>query len=181
MTLRAIGYGFGTKEFAWPNALRVWLGEKLAGHHSEEIDQVTLLACNLDDVTGEVLGHTMERLLGAGALDVWFTPIQMKKNRPGTQVSVLCQLEEASALANLLLRETPTLGIRHQTVTRWKAARALEPVETPWGSIQMKVKVLDGEAVAASPEYDDCARLADAHGISVREVMEAAVKKWSGR
>jgi uncharacterized protein (TIGR00299 family) protein len=181
MTLQAVGYGFGAKDLDWANALRVWLGEELPLLHSEESDQVVLLACNLDDVTGEVLGHTMERLQAAGALDVWFTAIQMKKNRPATQVSVLCKAEEAEAVTKLLLRETPTLGVRHQTVSRQKAVRELQSVETPWGSVRIKVKYLAGEAVAASAEYDDCAHLADAHGVPVREVMEAAVRQWSGR
>jgi uncharacterized protein (TIGR00299 family) protein len=181
MVLHGVGYGFGSKEFEWPNALRVWLGEALTISPSEEIDQVTLLACNLDDVTGQVLGHTMERLLAAGALDVWFTPIQMKKNRPATELSVLCQPQEAEAMANLLLRETPTLGVRHQILSRSKAARELQPVETPWGTVRMKVKILAGKAVSASPEYDDCAHLAGKHGLPVHKVMEAAVRNWPGK
>ena len=174
MTIQAVGYGFGSKEFAWPNALRVWLGESLTTLPSEEVDQVTLLSCNLDDVTGEVLGYAMDGLFDAGALDVWFTPIQMKKNRPATQVSVLCHPRDATALSRLLLRETPTLGVRQQVVSRAKAGREMRQVETPWGSVRVKIKAVDGQAVAASPEYDDCARLAAEAGIPLHQVMAAA-------
>jgi uncharacterized protein (TIGR00299 family) protein len=180
MTVTAAGYGFGTKEFDWANALRVWLGEALsAAGHPERVEeaegaQIVQLACNVDDATGETLGYVMDRLLKAGALDVWFTPIQMKKNRPATQVSVLARPEDADALASLLLRETPTLGVRRQAFPRYCAERQMQKVETPWGSVRVKVKILEGKIVAASPEYDDCARLAAEAGVPLAEVMEAA-------
>ncbi len=181
MTVAAVGYGFGTKEFDWPNALRVWLGEALsAARHPEgtsegaEGGQIVQLACNLDDATGETLGYVMDRLLAGGALDVWFTPIQMKKNRPATQVSVLARPEDADALASLLLRETPTLGVRRQALPRYCAERQMQQVETPWGPVRVKVKILEGKIVAASPEYDDCARLATEAGVPLADVMEAA-------
>jgi hypothetical protein len=178
MTLHDVGYGFGTKEFDWPNALRVWLGTAAGAALSHDVDQVVLLACNIDDATGEVLGHTMERLLAAGALDAWFTPIQMKKSRPATQLSALCRPEAAQALTGLLLQETPTLGVRQQVLWRSKAAREVHSVETPWGTVRMKVKLLAGEAISASPEYDDCARLANEHKVSLLEVMDTAVRNW---
>ena len=174
MTLRAIGYGFGTKEFDWPNALRVWLGEPLSTLPSPLSDEVALLTCNLDDVTGETLGYAMDRLLAAGALDVWFTPIQMKKNRPATQLSLLCHPGHADALTSLVMRETPTLGVRRLILSRSVAARQVRQVETPWGPVHVKVKILAGTVVAASPEYDDCARLAAQAGVPLREVMAAA-------
>jgi uncharacterized protein (TIGR00299 family) protein len=174
MTLRTIGYGFGTKEFDWPNALRVWLGELLSTPASPEGDQVILLACNLDDATGETLGYTMDRLLADGALDVWFTPIQMKKNRPATQLSLLCRPGDADALTTLVLRETPTLGVRRQILSRSVAARQVRQVDTPWGPVRVKVKILAGETIAASPEYDDCARLAEQAGLPLQEIMAAA-------
>jgi uncharacterized protein (TIGR00299 family) protein len=182
MTVQAVGYGFGTKEFAFPNALRVWIGEPAGQAHSpaptpdqgDQGDEVVELACNLDDVTGEALGYAMERLLAEGALDAWFTPIQMKKNRPGVQVSVLARPEDAPALAALLLRETPTLGVRWQVLSRTKADREMRQVETPWGTVRVKVKLLAGKAVAVSPEYDDCARLAAQADVPLAEVMDAA-------
>ena len=174
MTVQAVGYGFGTKDFDWPNALRVWMGESLASAPAAERDEVVLLACNLDDATGELLGYTMDRALTAGALDVWFTPIQMKKNRPATLLSVLARSEDAADLAGLLLRETPSLGVRQRTVARTKAGREMRTVETPWGPVRAKLKILEGQVVAASPEYEDCARLAAEAGVPLADVMAAA-------
>lgn len=200
MTIHSVGYGFGSKELTpasgeepgLPNALRVWIGDPVAdespaplgvtvpapsassqsGAVTLERDEVLLLACNLDDTTGELLGHAMQRLLDAGALDVWFTPVQMKKNRPATQLSVLARPQDAHQLALLLLRETPTLGVRHQPLARTKASRELRTVATPWGPARVKVKLLAGQVVAASPEYDDCARLASETRLPLAEIME---------
>jgi uncharacterized protein (TIGR00299 family) protein len=174
MVIRRVGYGFGTKEFPWANALRVWLGEPLAPASSAEADEAVELSCNLDDATGEALGYAMQQLFAAGALDVWFTPIQMKKNRPATQLSVLARPEQAAALAELLLRDTPTLGVRAHAVHRTKASRQVREVETPWGNVRVKVKSLHGIALAAAPEYDDCAHLAASAGVPLIQVMEAA-------
>jgi hypothetical protein len=116
----------------------------------------------------------MERLFADGALDVWFTPIQMKKNRPATQISVLARPKDADRLAMLLLRETPTLGVRRQILTRTKADREIRKVATPWGPVRVKVKAVAGQTAAASPEYEDCARLASEAGVPLSEVMEAA-------
>jgi len=174
MAIRAVGYGFGTKEFAWPNALRAWIGDAPGEPTSEATDQVVEVACNLDDTTGQVLGYLLERLLAAGALDAWFTPIQMKKNRPATQLSVLARPEDAEALAVLVLRETTTLGVRYRRFSRHKAGRELLATATPWGPVRVKAKILQGKVIALAPEYDDCARLATAAGVPLIEVMEAA-------
>jgi hypothetical protein len=176
MTIQSVGYGFGSQPLAWANALRLWLGEPLTDQYTPDNDRVAQLACNLDDATGETLGYVMERLLAAGALDVWFTPIQMKKNRPGTQVSVLAHSEDVHSMAAVLLRETPTLGVRHQTLSRYKARREVEHLDTPWGSVRVKVKYLKGKAVAASPEFDDCARLASKAGVALADVVHAATR-----
>ncbi len=175
MTVTAIGYGFGTKELDWPNALRIWLGETTFQSHSEQ-DEVVLVECNLDDATGEILGYALERCLAAGALDVWFTPIQMKKNRPGVKISLLATPERFAALSDLLLRETPTLGVRYSVRRRRKAERRVRTVTTPWGEILLKDKVLDGQVVASSPEYEDCARLARESGVPLAEVYGTAVR-----
>jgi uncharacterized protein (TIGR00299 family) protein len=198
MAIQSVGYGFGSKELTTgegsepgaPNALRVWIGDPVAKGALATIepasretppstasagrDEVALLACNLDDVTGEVLGYCMERLFADGALDVWFTPIQMKKNRPATQLSVLARPEDADRLALLLLRETSTLGVRHQMLARTKAEREIQKVATPWGPVRVKVKAVAGQSIAASPEYEDCARLASEAGVPLSEVIEAA-------
>jgi uncharacterized protein (TIGR00299 family) protein len=175
MAVQAVGYGFGSKEFDWPNALRVWLGEPPAVKGRPEQDTVTRLSCNLDDATGETLAYAQEQLLAAGALDVWFTPIQMKKGRPATMLSMLCCPEDAEELAALILRETPTLGVRYHTESRFKAGREMRRVETPWGTVRVKLKVLDGQVISASPEHEDCAALAREAGVPLTEVMEAAI------
>ena len=175
LRIQAVGYGFGSREFDWPNGLRVWLGEDLSAPAQPDHDRVIQLSCNLDDATGELLGYVMDRLLGAGALDVWFTPIQMKKNRPAVMLSVLARPEEAAGLAQMLLRETPTLGVRWQHLERTIADREMQQVETPWGPVRVKAKLLQGQIVALSPEYEDCARLAAQAGVPLAEVMAAAM------
>lgn len=180
MRVGKIGYGFGSKEFPWANALRVWLGEREHTHHTEH-DEVIEMECNLDDTTGETLGYTMERLFEAGALDVWFTPIQMKKNRPGVLLSALASLDKADALAQVMIRETSTLGVRTFPPShRLKADRRMAQVETPWGAVRVKEKWLDGQRIAASPEYEDCARLARESGEPISRIMNAAVQAANG-
>jgi len=174
MTVQAVGYGFGTKEFDFPNGLRVWLGETLPVSRLPEEDHVVRLSCNLDDATGETLAYAQEKLLAAGALDAWFAPIQMKKGRPGTMLSVLCRPEDAPNLAGLILRETPTLGVRYHRESRFKAGRETRQVETPWGTVRVKLKLLGEQVISASPEYEDCAALARRAGVPLAEVMEAA-------
>lgn len=172
MRLRAVGYGFGEKEFPWPNAVRAYLGD-LEG--VERREAVLLLECNLDDTTGEMLGYVMERLFAAGALDVWFTPIQMKKSRPGILLSALARPEDADALAAIVLRETPTLGVRLRPAERIVAERREQVVETPWGKVRVKEKWLGGERVAGSPEYEDCARISRERGVPLAEVYQVVV------
>lgn len=173
MRVRAVGYGFGEKEFPWPNAVRAWLGE---WEETAARETVYLIECNLDDATGEVLGYAMERLFAAGALDVWFTPVQMKKNRPGVVLSALARPEEADALAAVILRETPTLGVRMRPVERVVADRRVARVETEWGTVRVKEKWLDGRRVAVSPEYEDCARIARERGIPLQDVYAAVLR-----
>jgi uncharacterized protein (TIGR00299 family) protein len=174
MSITSVGYGFGTKELDWPNAVRVWLGETSRTESDEDQDQVALLECNLDDATGETLGYALEQCLAAGALDVWFTPIQMKKSRPAVKLSVLCLPNLMTQMAQLILRETPTLGVRHVVLHRTKARRRIVNVQTEWGTVRVKQKLLDGEVVASSPEYEDCARLAREAGASLAQVEDAA-------
>jgi uncharacterized protein (TIGR00299 family) protein len=176
MHVQRVGYGFGDKQFPWANALRVWVGELSHGHtHAYEQDHVVEIECNLDDVTGETLGYAMERLFDAGALDVWFTPIQMKKNRPGVLLSLLSPADRVEALSLILMRETSTLGVRlFPPAHRLKADRRVREVETPWGTVRVKEKWLGDQCLAASPEYEDCARLARATGTPITRVMDTA-------
>ena len=174
MRVQAVGYGLGSKSFPWANALRVWIGERERVHHHER-DHVIEMECNLDDVTGETLGYTMERLFAAGALDVWFTGIQMKKNRPGVLLSVLSPVDRVDDLSLIMMRETSTLGVRlFPPSHRIKASRQMREVETPWGTVRVKEKWLHGERLAVSPEYEDCARLAREAGVPVIQVMNKA-------
>jgi uncharacterized protein (TIGR00299 family) protein len=165
-----VGYGFGTRELAWPNALRIIVGGEARGLLT---DRVVEIQTNLDDATPEELGFAMERLLEAGALDVAFSPLQMKKNRPGVLVRVLGRPEDGQRLAELVLEHTSALGARVQTIERLIARRSERMVSTPWGEVRVKVKHL-GDREIVAPEYEDCARLARAANVPLREVYAAA-------
>jgi hypothetical protein len=171
LVMRQVGYGFGRKQLPWANCLRLCLGEPVSAREVET-DEVMVLETNLDNLSGEVLGDVMERLFQSGALDVTYTPMQMKKNRPATQISVIAPLDLAEDIALLLLRETTTLGVRLSRWQRLKAGRRQELVETPLGQVRVKLKLLAGRAVSVAPEYDDCRRLAEASALPLREVYE---------
>ena len=136
--------------------------------------RVAQLECNIDDMTAEALGFTLEQLLAGGVLDAWFTPITMKKGRPATLLSVLCRVEDAPVWRAWLLRETSTLGVRWRLCDRQVAQRSNDQVETPWGPVSRKLKLVDGVVVAAKPEYDDCARIAREHGVPIQQVIDTA-------
>lgn len=172
-----IGYGFGTREPAWPNAVRLLVGQTETKHGLLS-DAVVEIQTNLDDATPEALGFAMERLLQAGALDVAFSPLQMKKNRPGTLLRVLGRPEDGQRLAALVLEHTTALGVRLQTIQRLIARREMRTVDTPWGPVRVKLKLLQDREIVA-PEYEDCARLARAHNLALQQVYEAA-RRLSG-
>jgi hypothetical protein len=138
-------------------------------------EPVVELRCNLDDATGELVAYTIERLFAVGALDVWATPLVMKKGRPATQLSCLARPADGATLAALLLRETPTLGVRWEQMERVTAGRGTVSVATPWGPVRLKQKVLAGAVAAHAPEYEDCAALARAHDIPLAQVYAAAL------
>jgi uncharacterized protein (TIGR00299 family) protein len=174
MTVERIGHGAGTRDVPdRPNMLRLMIGTTADAANPAETDTVCLLETNLDDVPAEVIGYTFERLLEAGALDVWAVPVQMKKNRPGTILSVLTAEAIVPALETILFRETGTFGVRRHTVQRHKLQREACTVETPWGPVRAKRGWRDGLRVV-TPEYDDCARLAREQGIPLREVYQGA-------
>ena len=182
MTIDRIGVGVGGKDpAAFPNVVRLWLGEAVPASASQARqspdaeavqpfarwqDNVVLLETNLDNATGEQLGFAMERLFEAGALDVWHTPIQMKKNRPGVLLSALGPAALESRLAEVFLRDTPTLGVRVRPVGRYVADRDIVTVETEYGPMRVKRKLLGGQVVSAAPEYEDVAAAARATGWS---------------
>ena len=170
-----VGLGLGTKDPAgFPNALRVWLADLAQAEAASSVIQgeVVLLETNLDDVSGLVLGYTQERLFAIGALDVWNTPIQMKKNRPGTILSVLVPKDKEREASELILRETPTLGIRTRPVDRYVADRKMVTIETSLGPVIVKVKLLDGAAISAAPEPDEVRRIALETGTPFQEVYQ---------
>ncbi|HLZ27032.1 MAG TPA: nickel pincer cofactor biosynthesis protein LarC [Chloroflexota bacterium] len=168
-----VGCGFGTREPAWPNAVRLLVGEASASPLGLAKESVVEIQTNLDDSSPEELAFAMERLLEAGALDVAFSPLQMKKNRPGVLVRVLGRPEDGQRLAELVLVHTSALGARVQTIERLIAARSQRSVDTPWGSVRVKVKHL-GEREIVAPEYEDCARVARAANVPLSQVYAAA-------
>jgi len=172
LTIDAIGLGAGTRETPeQANILRLFVGTvELPSAH----DRVWMLETNLDDLPGEVVGHAMVKLMEAGALDAFVTPIQMKKNRPGVMISVLCDDAKIPAVEEILFRETTTLGIRRYPVSRHKIKRREVRVETPFGTIRGKLGLLENRPPSFSPEYDDCARAAAERGVSLLEVYDAA-------
>ena len=167
MTLQRVGMGAGKRDLEWPNVLRVLLGEPGAsGDTHVEIET------NIDDMNPQLFGAVMNKLFASGALDVFFTPIYMKKNRPATRISVIARQEDEDRLSQVLLRQTTTLGVRAKGVRRHEAGREIRRVTTRWGEALVKVKLLDGVAVQASPEYDNCVELADAAGVPVAQVLQ---------
>jgi hypothetical protein len=173
MTLRAVGYGAGGRDLPIPNVLRLFLGDQAASS-AGMVETLTMLETNIDDLNPEIYDYVMARLFQAGALDVFLSPIQMKKNRPATLLRVLCQPDEADALMAILFAETSTLGVRQQVVARHCLARSVQEVETPYGQVRVKVAGWGDGQVKAAPEYEDCRRLAEAHGVPLREVYRAA-------
>ena len=175
--IERVGYGFGRKQFPWPNCLRVCLGRAgKANQQSEsaDVDWVAVIESNIDNMTGELLGGLMDKLFSAGALDVNYTPIQMKKNRPAVMLTIICRVEEGTALSELLLSESSTLGVRISQVQRIKAQRVFERIETPFGPISMKIKRLGDRIISATPEYEDCQRIALEKGIPLEDVYDVA-------
>ncbi|MEZ4615535.1 MAG: nickel pincer cofactor biosynthesis protein LarC [Caldilineaceae bacterium] len=168
MQLQRIGLGAGQKEFAWPNIARLWLGAPTTG------GQLVQLETNIDDMNPEYYTAISERLFAAGAVDVWTTPIGMKKGRPGVLLSLLGPVAQEQGLADILLHETTTLGVRAHYVHRHEARRDFITVETHYGPVSVKRKWVYNELVGAKPEYEDCLRLAQEQGVPVRLVVEAA-------
>jgi uncharacterized protein (TIGR00299 family) protein len=180
MKVDRIGVGAGTRDLAeQPNVLRLFVGETQSDAHASqaagvETDQVWLLETNLDDLPAEIIGYCYDLLLAAGALDVYSTPIFMKKNRPGVMLSVLAPEAVVPALEEILFRETATLGIRRQPARRSKMHRRAQSIDTPWGPVKGKLAWREGRPPVFSPEYEDCARIAREKGVALRDVFATA-------
>lgn len=171
VTVLKTGYGAGTKDFEIPNMLRIILAQ----HPDQPAHPVWVLEANMDDISGELLGYTLEKLMAAGALDAYCIPVQMKKSRPGILLTVLCNQEHRNTLETMILRETSTLGIRRHTVDRTTMHRRIETVETPWGPVRIKVATWQ-DLEKITPEYEECRRIAQEQNLPLREVMAQVMR-----
>jgi hypothetical protein len=172
MRVQRVGVGTGSWPTREPNILRLWLGQPSQQPVTED---VMLVETNLDDLSPQISGHVLERLLEHGALDAWLTPVQMKKGRPGVTLSALCPPAATQRLADLLLDETTSLGVRTVAVARRILDRRAGEVDTRYGRVQIKLKLVDGRVVGAAPEYESCLRASEEHGVPLLEVYNDAV------
>jgi len=176
MSIERVGYGAGERDDpATPNVLRVLIGRAAEPRQAE---RVTVIECEIDDMNPQIFGVVMDRLYAAGALEVFYTPVQMKKNRPGTLLTVIATPDKRAQMADVIFRETTTIGLRHYDVERECLDREIVAVETPIGAVRFKIARRDGRIVNATPEFDDCAKLAAAHNLSVKEVQAIAVQAY---
>ena len=180
MTVEKSGYGAGTRDFAGrPNVLRIIIGERHAvGRPESAGSDVVKIECAIDDMNPQLFGPVFDRLFAAGALDVYTTPIQMKKGRPGALLTVLGRPDDRPALCEILFRETTTIGVRFETMARETLERRSEDVTIAGGVIRIKVATRHGEVVNAAPEFDDCVRVATVTGQSVKAVQAEALRAW---
>jgi len=183
MKIEKSGYGAGTREFAGhPNVVRLTVGEAastLAAKTASEA--LTVLEANLDDLNPQVFGYVMDRLLKEGALDAFVMPVQMKKNRPGALLTVLCKPPDASELTQLIFTETTTLGVRRREEVRQTLARRWENVTTEWGEVRIKIASMNGSVTNYAPEYEDCRRIAAQHHVPLKTVMQEASRLYQGK
>lgn len=179
MAVTTIGYGAGDRDVAdHPNVLRLMVGE---GTDAGSAERIVTIACEIDDMNPQLFGPLMDRLYHAGALDVYYAAVQMKKNRPGTLVTVIAPPEKRHELSGVLFRETTTIGVRYQEMHRERLERELRTVGTPVGPIKFKVARRDGSIVNAAPEFEDCARAAAERGLPIKDVQALATKAWLER
>ena len=179
MRVQKAGYGAGSRDLAGqPNVVRLTVGEAEASAGQERI---VVLEANLDDLNPQVFGYVMEKLLDAGALDVFGVPVQMKKGRPGMVLTVLTKPDDAGKMEQIIFSETTTLGVRQRTEHRTALARKWVSVSTQWGEVRMKVASLNGTVSNYSPEYEDCRKLAEAGGVPLKRVMQEAVQSYLGK
>jgi uncharacterized protein (TIGR00299 family) protein len=172
------GYGAGGRELKHhPNVLRVIVGESVTAIATTP-EVVSVMEANIDDLNPQVFGYVMDRLMDVGALDVFGTPVQMKKGRPGMLLTVLAKPEDAQKLAKLVFAETTTLGIRMREERREVLLRRSQSVKTQWGEVRMKVANLNGTVANYAPEYEDCRRIATDHGVPLKKVMQEAIRVY---
>lgn len=177
MVLETVGYGAGGRDLPIPNLLRVFIGE-ISSSDSATLDHLAVLETNLDDLNPEIYPYVIESLFAAGALDVTLTPIQMKKNRPGTQIQVLCEPSMMDSMRSILFRETTTLGIKQILVDRYSLPRTIQEVETPYGKIRVKIAEISPNIKKISPEFEDCRRAAQEHGIPITDIYQETIRSF---
>ena len=177
MKIEKTGYGAGSRDFpGFPNVARLVIGESAAPKTTSDV--ITVLEANLDDLNPQVFGYVMDRLLEQGALDVFGMPVQMKKNRPGTLMTVLCKPPDANVLTDIIFAETTTLGVRRREENRQTLARRWEPVPTPWGEVRIKIASMNGTDTNYAPEYEDCRRIASQQHVPLKTVMQEATRAY---
>ena len=184
MAVERTGYGAGSRIYdGFPNVLRIMIGETIADktERPQNRERLVILESNIDDLSPQIIGHVMDRAFELGASDCWFTPIQMKKNRPATLISILCRLELRSVLTDLLFKETSTLGIRFRDVDREALDRELVDVQTAYGQVKVKIGRHNGVIVNVMPEYDEVVRVAKENGVSLRAVHDAVSASLASR
>jgi len=175
MVLETIGYGAGGRDLPIPNLLRVLIGE-ITPAESGTLSRLAVLETNLDDLNPEIYPYVIESLFSAGALDVTLSPVQMKKNRPGTQIQVLCEPADIEAMRSILFQETTTLGIKQIMVDRYALPRTIQEVETPYGTIRVKIAEISPDLKKISPEFEDCRRAAQKHGIPITHIYQETIR-----
>jgi len=180
MKIEKSGYGAGARDFpGYPNVVRLTVGEAASTLAAKTAsDTVTVLEANLDDLNPQVFGYVMDRLLEEGALDAFGMPVQMKKNRPGTLLTVLCKPEDSARLTQLIFTETTTLGVRRREEVRQTLARRWESVVTPWGEVRIKIASMNGTVTNYAPEYEDCRRIAAEHHVPLKAVIQEAARQY---
>jgi pyridinium-3,5-bisthiocarboxylic acid mononucleotide nickel chelatase len=179
MSIESVGYGAGERDNpTTPNVLRVLIGQSAEAGVRARSERVTVVECEIDDMNPQIFGVAMEQLYAAGALEVFYVPVQMKKNRPGTLMTVIVPPARLGAIADVIFRETTTIGLRHYDVDRECLQRDIVAVDTPLGRVRFKVASRDGRVMNATPEFDDCARLAAEHNQPVKEVQRIAVQAY---
>jgi uncharacterized protein (TIGR00299 family) protein len=176
MAIEVIGYGAGTSDAAIPNLLRVMIGRAAETIKDCDMEHVAVLETNIDDMNPQIYEYLITKVLQMGALDIYITPVQMKKNRTGMLVTLVCPLEKVGPFANFLLRETTTIGLRWRTENRLKAWRRIESMETPYGRINFKIAQIGNETINIAPEYEDCLRAALERKVPLKQVMAEANK-----
>jgi uncharacterized protein (TIGR00299 family) protein len=182
MSVATIGYGAGTADLeTQPNVMRLMIGEAIKKDAPLTDEIIRVLEANLDDMNPQIYGYFLEKALSAGALDVFATPVQMKKNRPGFLITVLCSPESESKFQEMLFAETTTLGVRSTTAHRRILPREWVNVSTKYGDIRMKVSRVNGHIRQASPEFDDCRKLASEKNVPLQQILDEAMRQWSAR